>query len=154
MSGVASARRPKIVVGVDGSNCSKNALRWAAYLAAQAGARLEVVAAWHFPPTFGMVYVPPAYSPGELAEKALTEAVDEVFGPDRPADMWLAVRAGTASHVLLDQSKDALLLVVGSRGHGGFSGLQLGGVSTAVTTHATCPVLVVHGDQLPPGVSS
>ena len=140
----------KVVVGVDGSECSKTALRWAAFIAAQAGARLEVVAAWHFPPTFGLSYVPPTYNPGDHAEKALTETVDEVFAEDRPTNMWIAVREGGAAQVLLDQSEDAMLLVVGSRGHGGFAGLRLGSVSTAVSAHAACPVLVIHGDRTPP----
>jgi nucleotide-binding universal stress UspA family protein len=111
---------------------------------------LEVVAAWHFPPTFGLSYVPPTYSAGDEAEKALTETVDEVFAGERPANMWIAVREGGAARVLLDQSADAMLLVVGSRGHGGFAGLRLGSVSSAVSAHATCPVLVIHGDRTPP----
>lgn len=150
MTSTASVHAPKVVVGVDGSECSKAALRWAAFIAAKAGAKLEAVTAWRFPPTFGMSYVPPTYSPGDLAEKALNETVDEVFGGNRPADMWIAVREGGAAHVLLEQSKDAMLLVVGSRGREGFAGLRLGSVSAAVSAHATCPVLVIHGDRTPP----
>ena len=147
------ARPPKVVVGVDGSNCSKIALRWAAQLAKQYGAQLEAVSAWHFPVGYGIVMAP-NFSPGDLAEKALTETVDEVFGSDRPADMWLAVRPGAAAQVLVEQSEDALLLVVGSRGRGGFAGLRLGSVSSSVAAHAGCPVLVVHGDRIPSEVQS
>lgn len=153
MSSTEHPRKPKVVVGVDGSDCSKTALRWAAQLAEKYGARLEAVAAWHFPVGYGIVMAP-NFSPGDLADKALTETVDEVFGSERPADMWLAVRPGAPAHVLLEQSKDALLLVVGSRGRGGFAGLRLGSVSSGVAAHATCPVLVVHGDRIPMEVSS
>jgi nucleotide-binding universal stress UspA family protein len=60
------------------------------------------------------------------------------------------VHEGGASKVLLDASEGAIMLVVGSRGHGGFAGLMLGSVSANVAAHASCPVLVIHGDQAPP----
>jgi nucleotide-binding universal stress UspA family protein len=143
-------RPPRVVVGVDGSESSKQALRWGAHLAASAGARLDAVAAWQYPSTWGWGAVPIDWSPGQDMEKALTEAVDDVFGPERPDDMRLAVHQGNAAGVLLHECQDALMLVVGSRGHGGFAGLLLGSISANVAEHATCPVLVVHGDQLPP----
>jgi hypothetical protein len=68
-----------------------------------------------------------------------------VGGDPQPVD--LVVRQGGAAAVLIDQSRDADLLVVGSRGHGGFAGLILGSVSTACAEHAHCPVLVVHGTR-------
>ena len=143
---------PRVVVGVDGSIQSKQALRWATHFAAMTGARLDVVGAWEYPTSYG--WAPMAgWDPETEMEKGLTETVDEVFGTERPADMRLLVREGNASKVLLDASNGALMLIVGSRGHGGFAGLLLGSISTAVAEHATCPVLVVHGDKIPTEVS-
>jgi nucleotide-binding universal stress UspA family protein len=144
-------RPRRVVVGVDGSAQSKQALRWAANFAATSGAQLDAITAWQYPiTTWGYGAIPLVWSPAQDADKALTQAVDEVFGAQRPEDMRLAVREGNAAKVLLDESKDALMLVVGSRGHGGFAGLLLGSVSASVAEHATCPVLVVHGDTNPP----
>ena len=138
----------RIVVGVDGSEQSKMALKWAAHLAAASGARIDAVLAWEYPVSFGWAqgwtYTPDTWNPREDAEKSLVATVDEVFGSDRPADMKLLVQEGNAARILLDQSKGATMLVVGSRGHGGFAGLLLGSVSQRVVTHARCPVVVVH----------
>lgn len=154
MTSVHTARPARVVVGVDGSEQSKQALRWAAHFAAGCGARVDAVAAWLFPAGFGWGAVPLEWSPGQDMEKTLTETVDEVFGSQRPENMRLAVCEGNPAKVLLEESKGALMLVVGSRGHGGFAGLLLGSVSAGVAEHATCPVLVVHGDQAPPEVSA
>jgi nucleotide-binding universal stress UspA family protein len=141
----------RIVVGTDGSAPSKQALRWAAHFAANSGARIDAVAAWNWPSGggWGLAPVPMDFDPRLDAEKWLTQAVDEVFGADRPKDMRLIVDQGNAAHVLLEQSKGARMLIVGSRGHGGFAGLLLGSVSSSVAEHATCPVLVIHGDREP-----
>jgi len=116
------------------------------------GAPLEAVAAWHYPQIYGGGYLPAAFDPDADAAKWLTAAVDEVFGENRPSALSLVVREGRAAPVLLHQSENAAMLVVGSRGHGGFVGLLLGSVSAAVAEHAKCPVLVVHGDKQPPGI--
>jgi nucleotide-binding universal stress UspA family protein len=136
----------RVVVGVDGSRQSKQALRWAARLAATYDAELVAIAAWHYPAAYGVGGVDGLWDPQQDAGKCLAQSVDEVFGPDRPVNLQMLVQEGNAAHVLIDRSSDALLLVVGSRGHGGFAGLLLGSVSAAVAEHATCPVLVVHGD--------
>ena len=136
----------RIVVGVDGSDQSKRALRWAAGLAATYDAELTAIAAWHYPVAYGVGGVDGLWDPQQDASKALTQSADEVFGPDRPANLELLVQHGNSAHVLLEHSESALMLVVGSRGHGGFAGLLLGSVSAAVAEHAHCPVLVVHGD--------
>jgi nucleotide-binding universal stress UspA family protein len=141
---------PRVVVGVDGSQGSKQALRWAAYVAASAQARVEAVAAWEFPLGYGWGTVPQEWSPAQDTQTNLADTVDEVFGAARPADMRLIVLEGNAARILLEQSQRALLLVVGSRGHGGFAGLLLGSVSASVAEHAACPVLVIHGGQNPP----
>ncbi len=149
-----SSGAARIVVGIDGSAESTQALRWAAGLAAATGARVEAVAAWQYPVVYGWAYPPLEWSPEQDMRKALTTAVDQVFGADRPAGLELEIREGHPSTVLLEASKDATMLVVGSRGHGGFAGLLLGSVSAAVAEHATCPVLVVHGDHAFPGATS
>jgi nucleotide-binding universal stress UspA family protein len=105
-----------------------------------------VVGAWHIPVSYGIAPVP-VWDPEADMAKGLTEAVDEVFGPDRPAGLQLHVRQGGAAGILIEQSKDAFMVVVGSRGHGGFAGLLLGSVSAAVAEHSHCAVLVVHGEQ-------
>lgn len=146
---------PLVVVGVDGSPSSRAALRWAEGFAAQAGARLDVVSAWQIPTVFaGPAYIPPAFDVGVDYEKRLGQIVDDEFGPRRPPFMRLVVREGTPARVLIEASKEADLLVVGSRGHGGFAGMLLGSVSAKVAEHAPCPVLIHHGDVSIPEVTS
>ena len=136
----------RIVVGVDGSPESKTALRWAARLAAAIGATVQAVIAWEFPQTYGWPVAVDGWRPDVDAAKVVQDTIDEVFGPQRPTGLETVVTEGHPSDVLLGAGKDALMLVVGSRGHGGFAGLLLGSVSAACAEHAHCPVLVVHGD--------
>lgn len=137
----------RIVVGVDGSKQSRLALRWAVSISQATGAAVDAVSAWHFPTTYGWSYIADEWDPAADAKRYLEETVDEVFSEGRPERLNLVVREGVAAKVLLDASKGATLLVVGSRGHGGFTGLLLGSVSASCAEHATCPVLVVHGEQ-------
>jgi nucleotide-binding universal stress UspA family protein len=142
----------RMIVGVDGSEESKQALRWAGQLADTLDAEITAVAAWHIPVGYGISGAAFPWDPAQDMTKCLTQTVDEVFGPQRPIGLELRVHEGNAARVLLDCSRDALMLIVGSRGHGGFTGLLLGSVSASVAEHATCPVLVVHGDRaLPQG---
>jgi nucleotide-binding universal stress UspA family protein len=138
----------RIVVGVDGSPQSQQALRWAARIAGPIGARIEAVAAWNFPASYGWAAPPSGWDPARDTRKELTGTVDEVFGAHRPKDIELLVREGGAARVLLEEAKGATMVIVGSRGHGGFTGLLLGSVSANVAEHAGCPVLVVHGETL------
>jgi nucleotide-binding universal stress UspA family protein len=145
----------RIVVGVDGSEPSEHALRWAQFVANATGSSLEVVAAWEPFTSFGWLgvgwqAVPSDWDPAVDAETVVNTTIDKVIGENRPAGFQLTVREGNAAKVLLDVSKDARMLVVGNRGHGGFTGLLLGSVSTACAEHAMCPVLVLHGDTPPP----
>lgn len=129
MSNGRGEQSHRVIVGVDGSTQSKLALRWAATLAAASGARLVVVAAWDYPRTYlGQVW-PQDWNPARDAQKTLESVVDEVFGPQRPAVIDLVVRQGAPAGILLQEAKGAVLLVVGSRGHGGFAGMLLGSVS-------------------------
>jgi nucleotide-binding universal stress UspA family protein len=149
-SAVPSSQPRRIVVGVDGSDRSRLALRWAQVLATATGSTIDAVLAWEYPPMAnGWAAVPPDWHANEDAEKALNETVDAVFGADRPVGLQLVVREGHAARVLLEASAGAQMLVVGSRGHGGFVGLLLGSVSANCAEHAPCSVLVVHGDELP-----
>lgn len=141
---------PRIVAGVDGSRHSHQALRWAAHFAAIFGARLDVVSCWEYPPSYGWAAIAPEWSPAQDMEKILDDTVQAVFGDQAPAGMQLQVFEGGAAKVLLDACEGAIVLVVGSRGHGGFAGLLLGSVSASVAEHASCPVFIVHGDQPPP----
>lgn len=154
MSDLHLVPTPHVVVGVDGSEHSKHALRWAAKIAEPFGATLRVVSAWEYPVGFGWSLLPDGWNPAEDIEKSLTETIDEVFGTSRPIGLETAVRQGPAASVITQYSRGALMVVVGSRGHGGFTGLLLGSVSSAVAAHAHCPVLVVHGDEIPPAVAS
>jgi len=144
----------RIVVGVDGSPSSEQALRWGASLAAMMGARLEAVTAWDFPASYGFGSVPQDWDPAGDMRKVLDETVRAVFGDHPPAGLQRQVREGGAAQVLIEASQDAIMLVVGSRGHGGFAGMLLGSVSANVAEHASCPVLVIHGDQGPPAPSA
>jgi|SRR4051794_21236671 len=130
----------RIVVGVDGSTASTDALRWAARQADLTGASLEAVTAWSYPTTYGF----PVIADVDWEKGALTvldEAVDKALG--READVTRRAVEGHAALVLTEAAQGAELLVVGSRGHGGFAGLLLGSVSEHVVTHAPCPVVVV-----------
>jgi nucleotide-binding universal stress UspA family protein len=144
---VTEGSKPRIVVGVDGSEGSTSALRWTARLAELTGARVDVIGAWEYSALFGFTALPALEFPAADIERSLNETVDEVYGADRPADLRVKALDGPAAETLVTVSTGALMLVVGSRGHGGFAGVLLGSVSAKVAEHATCPVLVVHGDR-------
>jgi nucleotide-binding universal stress UspA family protein len=137
-----------VVVGVDGSESSLDALRWAARQARLTGASLEVVTAWTFPDVatpFGIVPDMSGESdPEGDARVRLDEAVGDVLGEDPEIALRTSVVLGTAAQALLDASRDADLLVVGSRGLGAFTGMLLGSVSEHCVRHAKGPVVVVH----------
>jgi nucleotide-binding universal stress UspA family protein len=142
----------RIVVGVDGSDSSEQALRWAAYIAARSNAHVEAIITWPAMSDWSASWAPvdASWDPVGGAEQALENTLVNVFGEAVPPSLVRSVRQGGAAKVLLEASTGARMLVVGSRGHGGFTGLLLGSVSTACVEHATCPVLVVHGTTPPP----
>lgn len=141
-----------IVVGVDGSPASILALRWAAALAPVLSARVVAVAAWQFHIAFG-TFEPVVWNPDEEARKMCKQAVAKALGATPAVDVDVVIRQGPAAKVLVEESRRAQLLVLGSRGHGGFEGLLLGSVSAAMSEHAKCSVLIAHGTELPPGLS-
>lgn len=132
-----------ILVGVDGSASSLDALREGASLAAALHLPLEAHTAWEYP-GFVDYYPIPNWSPHDDATAALTAAVHEVFGDDLPDNFVAHVTHGQAARILIERSKNAAMLVLGSRGLGGFGGLLLGSVSAACAAHAHCPVLIMH----------
>lgn len=145
MSEATGIRR--IVVGVDGSDASVEALRQAQQLAGPLSAAIIAMACWDVPPVYDG-YVAMGIDDfdvraGEILESTVTKA----FGEDLPANVETRLVQGHPRRVLLDESKTADLLVLGRRGHGGFGGLLLGSVSSALVAHAHCPVLVVHAPE-------
>lgn len=136
-----------LVVGVDGSPSSILALQWANRLQPAVGGSIRAVAAWQVP--FSYYEFPPSgWNPEEVAETVLSEALTKAFHDHPPRGITTVTRQGSPVRVLLEESKTAQLLVLGSRGHGGFAGLLLGSVSSTVAEHASCPVLIAHGAEL------
>jgi len=140
--------RGRVVVGVDASEESKEALRWAARYARFVGASLEVVHAWHPAEEHAWLQsLPPPASPTEVAREALAQVVDQVVGDRDPSlQVRTAVIEGHAAKVLVQEAKGATLLVVGNRGFGGFDGLLLGSISGQCATHAPCSVVIVRAN--------
>ena len=141
---------PRLVVGIDGSTAARQALRWAIAEARFRGAVLDVVHAWHPPYLGGHPYAVPAPDPDlyeGAARQVLHDAVaaEDTRGLAQPVEEILTL-AGSAASALVEASKGADLVVVGSRGLGGFGELLLGSVSHQVAHHASCPVVIV-----PPG---
>lgn len=136
----------RIVVGSDGSSTSQGAVRWASSAARAHGAALDVVHAWHVPYGTAYAWASTPIDP-ELIEEAgqqiLDRSLDGVDLSGIPAPVERILVAGSAAQALLDAAKDADLVVVGSRGIGGFTGLLLGSVSHQVAHHAPCPVVIV-----------
>ena len=133
----------RIVVGVDGSPSSKEALRWAVAQARLTGQPVEAVISWDYPMNYEAAEWGGFDGDTDAAQVLLTAVGETVSGEDAGRVTRRVVR-GHAAEALLGVAVDAALLVVGSRGHGGFAGLLLGSVSQQVATHATCPVVVVH----------
>ena len=144
MTQAADTDERRIVVGVDSSPSSKNALRWAAHQAKLTGATLEVVITWEYPISFGWSPPYPAdFDPQADAQRALDHTVQEVLGSAPDMTILTRVVEGHPAPVLVDLSRGAELLVVGSRGHGRIAGMLLGSVSEHCVTNAHCPVLVL-----------
>lgn len=133
----------RIVVGVDGSDASIDAFRWAQTQARLTSARLEVVMTWDSPPNLGW----PAPSPDQLdpegeARETVAAIIRSELGPSADIEIAPTLIEGHPAPALLKQAQGADLLVVGSRGHGAFSGMLLGSVSQHVVAHAPCPVVI------------
>lgn len=136
----------KVIVGVDGSSESIAALRYAATIARALGHDLEVLGAWQ--PRVALENYTPEWNPERDARILVDESVKQAFGHHVPDGLGVEVRMGSPVGVLLEASKDAELLVLGTRGRGGFAGMIMGSVSTSLAAHASCPVLI-HHDRTP-----
>ena len=136
--------RKRIVVGVDGSSLSLVALRAAHRLASLLGCHVQAVTVWSYPLALTIPIPSTEWTPRVDAETALDETLEAAFGSDLPEGLTKTAVAGQPVNVLLEASKGAELLVLGSRGRGGFKGLLLGSVSSGAAAHAHCPVLIVH----------
>jgi nucleotide-binding universal stress UspA family protein len=133
---------PIVLVGIDGSEHSLDALRWAARYARAVGALLRPIVAWSHPAYTDFVEVPAEeYEP--VARADLEDALHLLRSEFSDVAIDPQVVYGLPAAVLIDASKDADLLVVGTRGHGGFTGMLLGSVSQHCVHHAACPVVVV-----------
>jgi len=143
MTAVSGDQQHRIVVGVDGSASSKSALSWALRQARMTGAVVEAVIAWQFPNAYG--YPAPIVNVDleQLATTTVKDAIAEVTAGSDAGLIRYKVVEGNAARVLIDESAGADLLVVGSRGHGGFVEALLGSTGQHAVHHATCPVVVI-----------
>ena len=139
----AVAAQPRIVVGIDGSDSSQAALRWAVRQAKLAGGRVEAVTAWHYPAVYGWETAGISGDFEGDARQVLTEALTAITDPEPHMPVLPVVTEGYAADVLLHAAKGADLLVLGRRGHGGVTSALLGSVSLHCVLHAPCPVLVL-----------
>ena len=143
-----------VVVGIDNSAGARAALRFALDEARLRRARLRVVHSWQYGYIGGKGiegFSPVAGAPlGDVrraAEIALDVIIDEVAAESDGVAIERRVSEGASATVLVDESREADLLVVGSRGHGGFAGLLLGSVSQQCAHHAACPVVIVRSAE-------
>ena len=148
MANRREASGQRIVVGVDGSDSSKAALSWAVRQAELTGASVEAVIAWHYPVMLsGYAWVPVSAVEDSdfesISARTLSDAIAATADPGSRVKISTTVREGNAAQVLVDAADGADLLVVGSRGHGGFAGALLGSVSQHCAHHAPCPIVII-----------
>ncbi len=151
MTDITSTPEHIVVVGVDGSDASRDALRWAARQAELTGAALRAVMTWHMPVAPYGVAVPLLVDmnlKGD-SEHALDQVIAETLGESPAVAVSATVVEGHPALQLLEAAKAAELLVVGSRGHGAFTGMLLGSVSEHCVAHSPCPVVVVRHSANP-----
>lgn len=143
----------RIVVGVDGSPSSREALRWAVRQAELTGASVEAITAWSSP---AMVGIGAPFTDADAgggddsgikvaAQDMLRAAIAEATGQSPGVAVKAEVGEGAPARLLLDAARGASMVVVGSRGHGGLTGTLLGSVGQTLSQHAPCPVLIIRG---------
>ena len=135
----------RIVVGVDGSESSDAALAWAVRQAGLTGARIDAVSAWQIPATYGLGYAMASPDLEKIAGQVLDAAIAKATAATPDVHIDPVVVQDNPAQALLDAAEGADLLVVGSRGRGGFTGALLGSVGQHCVQHAVCPVVVIRG---------
>ena len=145
------------VVGLDGSDCATNALEWAVSNAERRASSIELVTAWQTPVAGAYPMSSPVtvvIDDTEFHDAAAHDVAEVAAGlaPRLTLPVTAAVGHGGPAQVLLEASESAALLVIGSRGRGGFARLLLGSTSTQCATHASVPTIVVPGDIEPAAV--
>ncbi|MGH3732598.1 MAG: universal stress protein [Acidimicrobiales bacterium] len=139
-----NVKAERIVVGYDGSPDSERALEWAAQQAEFTGSHLQLIGVWEWPTGLGWVAIPPSdFDPSKEVTKTLDEAVAKIKVARPNVSVTSRVIEGSAFNSLVDESRGAALLVVGTRGHGEVAGLLIGSVSQYCAAHAHCPVVVI-----------
>jgi len=138
-------RNPRIVVGVDGFESSKAALRWAIHQAKLTGAVVDAVTAWQIPAGSGLIPAADLPDYQDDARIILTEAIAEMCTVDTEVEVRPYVTEGRAGPVLVTAAEGADLLVVGCRGHGGLAEALLGSVGQYCVHYAPCPVVIMRG---------
>lgn len=141
MTHPATSRSHPVLVAVDGSPSSLEAIRQGHRLGELLGASVVAVSAWH---QQNGLYPPLSYHPDEDCRQLLSNSLREAFYPEKPPAIETLAVNGDPAAELIRLSADAVMLVVGSRGHSGVVGTVLGSVSGRLAAHAACPVLVVH----------
>jgi nucleotide-binding universal stress UspA family protein len=136
-----SATRSVIVVGIDGSDNSVDALRWALQQAQLTGTAVRAVASWRWPNY--VTRVPPGVDLEAETAQTLADAVEQVARDFPGVDVAQHVVKGPAGPALLAQSDGAMLLVVGAQGRAAFPGMLLGSVAEYCVRNGPCPVVVV-----------
>lgn len=133
----------RIVVGTDGSPTSIAALEWAVHQAELTGAALEIIMTWEWPFSYGWSAVPENYMPADECENLLAKVIEPIRQTHPNLSIQSTVVEGHPAPLLVEASRGADLLVLGSRGRGEFVGMLLGSVSEHCVSNAHCPVLVV-----------
>jgi nucleotide-binding universal stress UspA family protein len=136
-----------IVVGVDGSEGAVRALEFALEEARARHADVKAVAAWHVPAAaYETGWVPVSVDPSDyekIAQAGLEKSIEDAAAATSGVDVTPILRKGQTAEVLVAEARGAELLVVGSRGLGGFKGLLLGSVGQQCAHHAPCPLVIV-----------
>jgi nucleotide-binding universal stress UspA family protein len=143
MTAEPSSETGRIVAGFDGAESSLHALSWAARQAVLTGGTLEVIMTWEWPSSYGWaVPIPDDFDPEADTRKVLDTAIAGALSEHPGLKAEARLINGHPAPVLVEASKGADRLVVGSRGHGEFVGMLIGSVSEYCVTNAHCPVLV------------